>query len=341
MSYVIDVYRGQVKPQRNPLIIATYISMFPQLIAGPIVRYSDIEQSLISRHVCLDDFYEGVRRFVLGLGKKVIIANTMALQADRIWGTASENLTCAVAWLGAVFYMLQIYYDFSGYSDMAIGLGRMLGFRFVENFDHPYISKSVKEFWRRWHISLSTFFRDYVYIPLGGNRRGNVYLHLIIVFLLTGLWHGASWNFVIWGLWHGVFLILERLLHKGTRKKPLAAVFGHIYTLLVVIIGWVIFRADTLTAALEYLRVMFGIKRDGAALLGVMFYLDRYTVFIVLLGILFSTDCIVAWVRKIRTNPRLAGVFPALECVLLMLLMGFCAVETMASTYNPFIYFRF
>ncbi len=237
LSYVIDVYRGTVPVQKNPLHIALYISMFPQLIAGPIVRYEDIYKNISSRSISLDDVEDGIRRFITGLAKKVIIADTMALTADAVFAEGLEQLTPSLAWLGAVCYTFQIYFDFSGYSDMAIGLGRILGFHFMENFNMPYISKSVTEFWRRWHISLSSWFRDYLYIPLGGSRRGNVYIHLLIVFICTGLWHGAAFTFLFWGLWNGLFLVIERMgtnrgcmLHfpKGVRW---------IYTMSVVVTG--------------------------------------------------------------------------------------------------------
>lgn len=229
LSYVIDVYRQTVRPQRDPLKLGMYISLFPQLIAGPIVRYADIEREIDHRSVDREKFYAGVSRFVIGLSKKVLIANTLALRADQIFGQPCQSLTAGVAWLGALLYSLQIYFDFSGYSDMAIGLGKMLGFTFLENFDLPYMSRSVTEFWRRWHISLSSWFRDYVYIPLGGNRRGNVYLHLLTVFILTGLWHGAAWNFVLWGLWHGLFLIVERVLRGRIRGNRLMNIVGGVH----------------------------------------------------------------------------------------------------------------
>lgn len=235
MSYVLDVYMNKAEVQKNPLNIALYISLFPQLVAGPIVRYSDVNNQIACRKETVEDFAEGVKRFILGFGKKVIISDTLGMVADRVFDSNNYiNISVLLAWLGGISYMLQIYYDFSGYSDMAIGLGKMLGFKFNENFNYPYIASSVRDFWRRWHISLSTYFRDYVYIPLGGNRKGNVYVNLSIVFLLTGIWHGASWNFIIWGVWHGIFQLIERFIYqhkKDKEKNTVLSFFGHIYIL--------------------------------------------------------------------------------------------------------------
>ena len=253
MSYVIDVYRGTVPPQKSLAKLALYISLFPQLIAGPIVRYSDVAAQIDERNVTLGGIYTGAVRFMIGLSKKVLLSNQMAAIADAAF--IQSDPPALLAWMGAVAYALQIYFDFSGYSDMAIGLGKLFGFDFLENFNYPYISSSVKEFWRRWHISLSSWFRDYLYIPLGGSHcsREKTYRNLLIVFSMTGLWHGASWNFVVWGLWHGAFLILERVLGNRFRMPKW---LGHIYTMLVVLIGWVFFRADTLGQAAVYLRSM-------------------------------------------------------------------------------------
>ena len=278
ISYVVDVYRRDATAQKSPVHAALYLLLFPQLIAGPIIRYRDLADQLARRTVSIDDFAYGVRRFVVGLAKKVLIANVVAETADRIFAMPAAQLSPAHAWLAIVCYTFQIYFDFSGYSDMAIGLGRMFGFRFPENFRWPYVARSVQEFWRRWHLSLSTWFRDYLYIPLGGNRvsRGRQYRNLVAVFFLCGLWHGASWNFVIWGLWHGAFLVFERVMFGGGRRArrgemipppPQAAsrsgplhwpIWPHAYTMLVVMIGWVFFRADTLAAAVAFLRAMFG-----------------------------------------------------------------------------------
>ena len=243
LSYVIDLYRGEIKVQKNWFLLALYVSFFPQLIAGPIVRYADVEEQLARRTETAMKAAVGIKRFLYGLAKKVLLANTFALAADEIFGLAARDASTAVAWAGAVFYALQIYYDFSGYSDMAIGLGRIFGFHFMENFNYPYLAASVQEFWRRWHISLSTWFRSYLYIPLGGNRKGKArtLVNLMIVFLCTGLWHGANWQFVAWGVYYGLFLIAERLWLKPVLEKHRLA--GHIYTLVVVLAAWVIFRA--------------------------------------------------------------------------------------------------
>lgn len=347
ISYVIDVYRREVPAQKNPLKFGMYISLFPQLIAGPIVRYADIEREINHRTVTLDDFYHGMVRFVVGLSKKVLIANTLASQVDEIFAQNVTNITQATAWIGAIMYALQIYFDFSGYSDMAIALGRMFGFTFLENFNLPYISTSVREFWRRWHISLSTWFRDYVYIPLGGNRRGNVYCNLLVVFFLTGLWHGASLNFIVWGLWHGLFLIIERILLKRNSiimsdSAPIWVVVPRrIYTLLVVLIGWVFFRADTLPIARDYLKVMFGLMKNQTIHFGAMYYLDHFTIVILVLGILFSTNLPGLLLRKMKQVQAANKILPYLESICIVLLLLICGIMIMASTYNPFIYFRF
>lgn len=342
LSYVIDVARGQVAPQKNPLTVGLYISMFPQLIAGPIVRYIDVEKEIRQRTVTVADFYAGMTRFIIGLCKKVLISNSLALPVDQIFGLLPSQIGIGSAWVGAIFYTLQIYFDFSGYSDMAIGLGRMLGFHFLENFDHPYVSKNMTEFWRRWHISLSTWFRDYVYIPLGGNRRGNVYLHLIVVFFLTGLWHGASWNFVVWGLWHGMFLLIERVLRgRGVQlgNGPVWMALRRGYTLLAVVVGWVFFRADTLGYAVGYLKVMFGLGGQSQPLFGTTYYLTAFTGFMLLLGILFSTNLPSRLGKRLKDAGKWTTCL--LQPVVLLALFAVCGIFVMASTYNPFIYFRF
>jgi alginate O-acetyltransferase complex protein AlgI len=257
MSYVIDLYRGQVVVQKNPINIALYISLFPQLIAGPIVRYHDIARQIINRTVTKKDFEYGVKRFIIGLAKKVLIANVVGRVADHIFSLPVDTLPAGLAWIGIIAFTLQIYFDFSGYSDMAIGLGRLFGFKFLENFTFPYISRSIREFWRRWHISLSSWFRDYLYIPLGGSRMSSsrTYFNLITVFFLCGLWHGASWTFIIWGLYHGFFLIVERT-GFGKIIERLPPPIKHLYTLLIVVIGWVFFRSQTLPYAVSYLQAL-------------------------------------------------------------------------------------
>ncbi|NLY69730.1 MAG: MBOAT family protein [Clostridiales bacterium] len=339
MSYTIDVYRGEVAAQRNIFKLGLYISLFPQLIAGPIVRYIDIEKQLTERSYDADKLFCGTSRFIVGLAKKVLVSNTVAQMADFAFGVTGE-LNAATAWLGALCYGLQIYYDFSGYSDMAIGLGHMLGFDFLENFNYPYISCSVQEFWRRWHISLSTWFRDYLYIPLGGNRRGKLrtYINLFIVFVCTGIWHGAAWNFLVWGLYHGFFLIIERIgFRKVLDRLPRAVARG--YTLLVVLFGWVLFRAETLPAAIKYAASMFNFGNIG--LVRASLQLDNITGFAIAIGIIFSAPLLPWLKRKLEALPggkTSAYVLNVSGCIGLFLLS---VVFLTGSDYNPFIYFRF
>lgn len=331
MSYVIDVRRGDVARQKNMLTFATYVVMFPQLIAGPIVRYIDVERDLQKIDIDVDRVAMGVRRFCIGLAKKALIANAAAEIANAAF-SAPWGLSFDAAWLGAIAYAIQIYFDFSGYSDMAIGMGHMLGFRFLENFDYPYISTSVREFWRRWHLSLSTWFRDYLYIPLGGSRKGTLrtYRNLIIVFTLCGLWHGARWSFVIWGLWHGLFLCFERIPAVGKALDRIPKAIGRVYTLLVVLVGWVMFRADSLAQALTYLKSMFSMRFGvGADALSI---LDLRTGVLLALGILFS----IKW-PKVRSN----ALTQALSTVLAMGMLILSMLALAGGTYNPFIYFRF
>lgn len=346
MSYSIDVYRDTVPVQKNPFKVALYIVLFPQLIAGPIVRYTEVVQEIDQRNVSLDDFYYGIQRFIIGLGKKTIIANTMAGVCDAIWLRGAGNHAVAVAWIGSIAYTLQIFFDFSGYSDMAIGLGRMFGFHFNENFMLPYISKSITEFWRRWHISLNTWFRDYVYIPLGGNQ-SHVYRNLAIVFLLTGIWHGAAWNFIFWGIWNGAFILLERRFFKKSkknRKKNKEGSFfkqsaGLLYTLFVVNTGWVLFRAPSLKDAAVYLLNMFGITNGGSGFT-VASYLDGWSAFVLVLGLLFSSSLpsrIGGYMEKTVNQTAITVIRSAV----LLFLMAFCIMRIVAGTYNPFIYFQF
>ena len=346
LSYVIDVYREDVAVQRNYFKVLLYISFFPQLIAGPIVRYKDVAHEIDNRTVDTRSIAFGLRRFIVGLGKKVLIANAMGAAADYIFNHGAANLNIVAAWIGAIAYLLQIYYDFSAYSDMAIGLGKTFGFHFKENFNHPYIASTIQEFWRRWHISLSSFFRDYVYIPLGGNRKGKfrTVLNRIIVFFLTGLWHGANWTFVFWGLFHGFFLLLEEYI-PIIRKLP--KFLRHIYTLLVVTIGFVFFRADTIGEAWIFLGQMFG-GTDFSA--GVMsFTLQAVTPsFVVMLiaGILCSGifHKFTQRVRCLEDKQVLTtgeNLLQTATFVLAGLLLVWCMLRLAGGSYNPFIYFRF
>ena len=349
MSYVVDVYRRQVSAERNPLNVALYISLFPQLIAGPIVRYIDVAEQIRGRRVTTAGFAEGVQRFAIGLAKKMLIANSAAAVADAVFDIPDAQLGTAVAWLGIVCYTLQIYFDFSGYSDMAIGLGLMFGFRFLENFNYPYIGQSLTEFWRRWHISLSGWFRDYLYIPLGGNRGGawRTYRNLLVVFALCGLWHGASWSFLAWGLFHGGFLVAERC-GFGRVLERLPAILRHAYLLLLVMVGWVFFRADDLSHAATYLAAMAGFVAASSAEFHVGLWLDSGLWLALIAGAIGSTPWL-GWLRERRLLPDEGATWGAatrgavslarLAAVALLLLAS--ASSMMAGTHNPFIYFRF
>ncbi|MDO5388977.1 MAG: MBOAT family O-acyltransferase, partial [Clostridia bacterium] len=290
MSYVIDVYRGETKAQRKLSNIVLYISFFPQLIAGPIVKYHDIEKQIEKREVNFTKYSMGLRRFLFGLFKKVLIANNAGALWSLISNMEFSYMSMATAWLGAVAFSIQIYFDFSGYSDMAIGLGKMFGFEFLENFNYPYISKSIREFWRRWHISLSTWFKEYLYIPLGGNRRGNfrTYINLIIVFFCTGMWHGASWNFVIWGMWHGLFSVIERLGFGKILEKDKSTVLSRIYTLFVVITGFTVFAITDFGELREYIKIML-FNGNGCIVDNNFIFMLKNNIFVLLAGIVFST----------------------------------------------------
>ena len=347
LSYVIDVYRGEVGVQKNYFKVLLYISFFPQLIAGPIVKYRDIAGQIDNRSQSLEQIAQGLRRFVCGLAKKVLIANTMGQVADIIFAQSTSELGFLSAWLGAAAYLFQIYYDFCGYSDMAIGLGKMFGFTFKENFRYPYGARSVQDFWRRWHISLSTWFKEYLYIPLGGNRKGKARtaLNRIIVFFFTGLWHGANWTFVLWGLWHGLFLLLEEYL-PFLKKLPKA--IGHIYTTLVVLLGFVVFRADTIGYGFGYIGRMFSFGSPGSYDMSLA--LRQLTPWFIFIFVIAVIGC--APIRplsdKIRQKLYADGsastawriVSVALYCLAFAGLF-FCILRLSPSGYNPFIYFRF
>lgn len=334
MSYVIDLYRGKTGVQRSFYKLALYITFFPQLIAGPIVRYRDVAEQIDSRSVDTEKFVYGISRFVLGLAKKVLIANTAAKGADLVFAMEAAELSTAAAWAGIIFYAIQIYYDFSGYSDMAIGLGKMFGFDFLENFDLPYTAGSVQEFWRRWHISLSTWFKEYLYIPLGGNRKGKgrTYLNLLIVFFATGLWHGAGLTFIVWGLFHGVFLLIERAFLGDWLKKNKLKFLNHLYTLLVVLLGWVFFRADTLPAAVSYIKTMFCPGTEFLYTFSELF--GRESLVLTAAGILFAGIVPKQLTEKLAGNRYLRLVY-------VPVLLFLCIVLLAGDAYNPFIYFRF
>jgi len=351
LSYVIDIYRDTSLVQKSFGKLALFISLFPQLIAGPIIRYHDVEDQLSQRSTTSEDLVEGIRRFTLGLGKKVLIANTIAEPVDKIFAIPPESFTPGLAWLGVVGYTLQIYFDFSGYSDMAIGLGRMFGFHFLENFNYPYISKSIREFWRRWHISLSNWLRDYLYIPLGGNRCSPIrnYFNLIVVFLICGLWHGASWNFVIWGLFHGTFLILERLPVMQWLEGTWAPLrLG--YTLLVVMVGWVFFRTTDLHSATTVFWAMVGYAPGDGLEYNTSLYLNLEVILVLILGSVAATP-IFPRILKAQKAIAIQASKRGIKLITpLWLLLGTAyftfifvasASRIAAGTYNPFIYFRF
>lgn len=338
LSYVIDVYRGHNKAQKNIFNLALYISFFPQLIAGPIVKYHDIENQILNRNESLENIFYGIKRFIYGLSKKVILANMFALSCDEILKQPTDELGTALVWCASVLYTLQIYYDFSGYSDMAIGLGKMFGFNFLENFNYPYISKSIKEFWRRWHISLSTWFKEYLYIPLGGNRKRKLftYINLLIVFFATGLWHGASYNFILWGLFHGFFLVIERIFLGKLLEKNKLKFINHIYVIFVFVIGWVLFRANDLKHAFELYKLMFSYK-ESIYTVRYFFYPQTFVCFI--FGILFS-GLFQSIFPKVREATFSSKVY-ILESVIQFILLFICIMYLVNGTYNPFIYFRF
>jgi alginate O-acetyltransferase complex protein AlgI len=341
ISYLIDVYRKEADVQKNLLHLGLYISFFPQLIAGPIVRYHDVDQQIKKREITNELFTEGIIRFVRGLAKKVIIANNAAFFADQVFSVSALEISTSSAWLGIICYAIQIYFDFSGYSDMAIGLGKMLGFTFKENFNYPYISNSIQDFWRRWHISLSTWFRDYLYIPLGGNRGSlfSTYRNLIIVFLITGLWHGASWNFIFWGLFHGFFLILERAKILKTTKWP--KFFQHVYVLFVVLTGWVFFRAETMAEGIIFIKSLLGLSSGDNQI--ALVYLNPYTGIMIVLAVIFSmpirekvNNLLFKSEKQFIKNAKNILIYSFYIFLLLLTI-----IELAQSSYNPFIYFRF
>ena len=332
MSYVIDVYRGRGSAQKNPLNVALYISFFPQLIAGPIVRYETVAEEIMNRRETFDDFSSGAYRFAVGLCKKVILANNLAAVADLAF--ANEKPSVVMAWTGAIAYTLQIYFDFSGYSEMAIGLGRMFGFHFLENFNYPYISKSITDFWRRWHMSLGTWFRDYVYIPLGGSRvdtKARLVFNLFVTWALTGIWHGANWTFLAWGLLYFVLLTVEKL----TKFHEKIGGFGHIYTMLFVILGWVLFRADSISAAVSYMGAMFGLTSNGLCDDLILTYLSYNKVYFIF-GILACFP--IQKLIKPKINEKLYNVLSAIVLAVLFVISISFMVK---GSYNPFIYFNF
>lgn len=350
MSYTIDVYLGKVRATRNILNFATYISLFPQLVAGPIVRYKQIADELVERTITLSKMSKGIKRFIIGLGKKIIIANVVAWPADQIFALPNTDITTSLAWFAVLCYALQIYFDFSGYSDMAIGLGQFFGFHFPENFNYPYVAQSIQDFWRRWHISLSSWFRDYLYIPLGGNQRGRkrTYINLLIVFFLCGLWHGASWTFVIWGLYHGTFLVLERTI-LGDKLRLLWRPLRHGYTLLVVLMGWLIFRAENFSQLMTFLVAMVGLSNNVSTVPNILPYWNTELALILPVALIGSIPCLpylaqrfnALTTSKNKSSSIRVFIEESASICFTSLIFIWCAMSLSAQTHNPFIYFRF
>lgn len=337
MSYIIDIYRNDGKVNKNPFSVALYISLFPQLVAGPIIKYKTIDDQIRNRKESLEFFSYGINRFVIGLAKKVIIADILAGMADNIFNLYYSGIDMPTAWIGAICYTFQIYYDFSGYSDMAIGLGYMFGFEFMENFNYPYISKSITEFWRRWHISLSTWFREYLYIPLGGNRRGNIYFNLFVVFLVTGIWHGAAWTFILWGLWHGFFILIERAIRNKEWYINVPRTIKYIVTMLIVILGWVLFRADNLEQAIGFIKTMFGFSKAIDITFEYSYFINKKLVFWIVISILGAVPFANNNLKKYKKSKN----FEVLSTIIISLLFIISIIFVVNSTYSPFIYFQF
>ncbi|CEP80432.1 MBOAT family protein [Paraclostridium sordellii] len=340
MSYVIDVYRDDAKVQKNLLHLALYISLFPQLVAGPIVRYQTVADQIENRKHTMQKFENGVSRFIIGLAKKVLLSNSLGMLADSVFNTQISELTVLSAWLGIIAYSLQIFFDFSGYSDMAIGLGNMFGFEFLENFNYPYISKSASEFWRRWHISLGSWFRDYIYIPLGGSKKGKLrnYINLFIVWFLTGFWHGASWTFIAWGLYFGVLIAIEKAF-LGKILDKIYPPISHLYLVLVVMIGWIFFRANSFTYAFNYIKLLFGLDNNLLYNNLTIMYLNDYG-YIIVLSVIFSVPIIPIFKNKLHEFKE-THVYYIIRSIVFMSMFGAIVIELVNSTYNPFLYFRF
>jgi alginate O-acetyltransferase complex protein AlgI len=351
MSYTIDVYLGNTKATRNLLNFATYVALFPQLVAGPIVRYRQIADELVTRSIDLEKMSAGIKRFIIGLGKKMVIANIVAWPADQIFALPNGEITTALVWFAVFCYTLQIYFDFSAYSDMAIGLGLMFGFHFPENFNFPYTAQSIQDFWRRWHISLSTWFRDYLYIPIGGSRKGSIrtYFNLGLIFFLCGLWHGASWTFVVWGLYHGFFIVLERSPF-GTWQSKWWRPMRHVYTILVFMFGWLLFRAESFEQATIWLVAMVGFTQNSTGNYSIGDYWNNQVALCSALGIIGAmpwTRCLSdKWelllnqLNGFKQNAVLFSTESIIVCYLVFV-FGICAMLLSSQTHNPFIYFRF
>lgn len=339
ISYIADVYKKETKAQKNIIDLGLYIAFFPKLLMGPIERYVDFQKILEEKNNSLENFANGFKRFIYGLSKKVLISNVVATIADFTFTSSTSVLSCSIAWLGAIAYTLQIYFDFSGYSDMAIGLAKMFGYKLDENFNYPYLSQSISEFWRRWHITLSNWFKHYIYFPLGGNRKGKnrTYFNLFIVFLVTGLWHGSSWNFIIWGLFNGLFVIIERIKLSEWLDKNKCKILNNIYTMLIIVIGWVLFRAPGIKVALKYLKVMFSfnnIQMDTYSII------TQKNIIMLIIGIL-TCGIIQLIYKKLDDKSKIKKVVLIGEPLYVLVLGILCILNLVSGTYNSFIYMQF
>lgn len=337
ISYIVDIYRGIAIVNKNPFSVALYISLFPQLVAGPIVKYKDIDNQIINRKETLQKFSYGIERFIIGLAKKVIIADILADFISWVIPYSYNAIDTPTAWLGIICYTLQIFFDFSGYSDMAIGLGYMFGFKFMENFNYPYISKSITEFWRRWHISLSTWFKEYIYIPLGGNRTGNTYVNLLIVFLITGLWHGASWSFIFWGLWHGFFIVIEKLIQNKSWYIKTPNIIKWIFTMFIIIIGWIFFSFNTIQDAFNFILVLFGLVHNEIISFEFSYFMNFRMLVWLIISIFLSTPLLSNTLKKYNSTKY----FEIIKTIFLSILLITCIIFMVNSSYSPFIYFQF
>lgn len=337
MSYIIDIYKGIAIVNKNPFSVALYISLFPQLVAGPIVKYKDIDNQIRNRKETLQKFSYGIERFIIGLAKKVIIADILADFIQWVIPYSYNVIDTPTAWLGIICYTLQIFFDFSGYSDMAIGLGYMFGFEFMENFNYPYISKSITEFWRRWHISLSTWFKEYVYIPLGGNRTGNTYVNLLIVFLITGLWHGASWSFIVWGLWHGFFIVIEKLIRNKSWYIKTPNIIKWIFTMFIIVIGWIFFSFNTIQDAFNFILVLFGLVHNEIISFEFSYFMNFRMLVWLIISIFLSTPLLSNILKKYNSTKY----FEIIKTIFLSILLIICIIFMVNSSYSPFIYFQF
>jgi alginate O-acetyltransferase complex protein AlgI len=344
ISYLVDIYRMKSFPQRNPFTMGLYMVNFSQLVAGPIIRYHDIEKQLNNRLHGLHRFQNGVKLFIYGLSKKILIANVAGEFADVCFNQTYGHISSSYAWLGAIAYALQIYFDFSGYSDMAIGIGRMFGFEFKQNFNLPYDAKSIREFWQKWHISLSSWFRDYVYIPLGGNRFGNLKtsINLMTIFVLCGFWHGANFTFLVWGLFHGFFIIIERVIPHAPQKGFLLRILSHLYVWIVLLLSWVFFRAENIDSASNYLHTMFSFNQHYTISPDLSSFTSPYLLFVLSLGFFISIGVFSKNVKRLLLNGKIKiAHYRIAETILLLILFYLSIIQITTSHFNPFIYYRF